>query len=157
MSHFSSSLYSKSSRKTCQYSPFQALSSSSTVHWNRLIKTPHCLIQRCIFPDISHFISPEMLPGFPDKALHFLSTFDSTAPLLVSPYYPMLPLKNCSVKGEQDGRGVDGCGVHLSSRIHQEYTFRHRSTSRTPAESGQEYLTSGKEYIEPQNSRGWRN
>ena len=25
--------------------------------------------------------------------------------------------------------------------IHQEYTFRHRSACRTPAESGQEYLT----------------
>ena len=33
--------------------------------------------------------------------------------------------------------------------IHQEYTFRHRSACRTPAESGQEYLTGGKEYIEP--------
>jgi len=50
--------------------------------------------------------------------------------------------------GEQDGRGVGGCGVHLSPWIHQEYTFRHRSTCRTPAESTQEYLTSGKEYTE---------
>ena len=32
---------------------------------------------------------------------------------------------------------------------HQEYTFRHRSACRTPAESRQAYLTSGKEYIEP--------
>ena len=38
--------------------------------------------------------------------------------------------------GEQDGRGVGGRGVHLSPRIHQEYTFRHRSACRTPAESG---------------------
>ena len=38
---------------------------------------------------------------------------------------------------------------YISPRIHQEYTFRHRSACRTPAESGQEYLTSGKEYIEP--------
>ena len=37
--------------------------------------------------------------------------------------------------GEQDGRGVGGCGVHLSPRIHQEYSFRHRSVCRTPAES----------------------
>ena len=51
--------------------------------------------------------------------------------------------------GEQDGEGVGGCGVHLSPWIHQEYTFRHRSACRTPADSGQEYLTSGKEYIEP--------
>ena len=50
---------------------------------------------------------------------------------------------------QQDGRGVGGCGVHLSPQIHQEYTFRQRSVCRTPAESGQEYLTSGKEYIEP--------
>ena len=29
--------------------------------------------------------------------------------------------------GEQDGGGGGGHGVHLSSRIHQEYTFTHRS------------------------------
>ena len=33
---------------------------------------------------------------------------------------------------------------YISARIHQEYTFRHRSAFRTPAESRQEYLTSGK-------------
>ena len=55
--------------------------------------------------------------------------------------------------GEQRGRGVGGRGVHLSPRIHQEYTFKHRSACRTPAESGQEYLTSGKEYIEPRNTQ----
>ena len=49
---------------------------------------------------------------------------------------------------EQDGGGVGGYAVHLSTWIHQEYTFRHRSACRTPAESGQEYLTSGKEYTE---------
>ena len=57
-------------------------------------------------------------------------------------------LKNLTLE-EQDGRGVGAHGVHLSPRIHQEYTFRHTSACRTPAESGQEYLTSGKEYIEP--------
>ena len=36
-----------------------------------------------------------------------------------------------------------------SPRIHQEYTFRHKSACRTPAESRREYLTSGKEHIEP--------
>jgi len=51
--------------------------------------------------------------------------------------------------GEQDGGGVGGHGVHLSPRIHQKYTFRHRSACRTSAESGQEYLTSRKEYTEP--------
>jgi len=54
---------------------------------------------------------------------------------------------------EQDGRGVGGHAVHLSPWIHQEYTFRHRSACRTPAESGQEYLTRGKEYIEPHKTR----
>ena len=55
--------------------------------------------------------------------------------------------------GEQDGRRVGGCGVHLSPRIHQEYSFRHRRARRTPAESGQEDLTSGKEYIEPHKTQ----
>ena len=55
--------------------------------------------------------------------------------------------------GEQDGGGVGGCEVHLSPQIHQEYTFRHRSVCRTPAESRQEYLTSGKEYIEPHKTQ----
>ena len=47
---------------------------------------------------------------------------------------------------EQDSREVGKSGVHLSPWIHQEYTFRHRSACRTPPESGQEYLTSGKKY-----------
>ena len=64
-----------------------------------------------------------------------------------------LVVKNLPAREEQDGGGVGGCGVHLSPRIHQEYTFRHRSACRTPAESGQEYLTSGKEYIEPPKTR----
>ena len=51
-------------------------------------------------------------------------------------------------KREQDGGGVGGRGVHLSPWIHQECTFRHRSPCRTPAEIGQEYLSSGKEYID---------
>jgi len=45
---------------------------------------------------------------------------------------------------EQDGRGVGGCGVHLSPYIYQEYTFRHKSACITPAESMQKYLTTGK-------------
>ena len=36
---------------------------------------------------------------------------------------------------------------------HQEYTFRHRSACRTRAESRQESLTSGKEYIEPRKAQ----
>jgi len=43
--------------------------------------------------------------------------------------------------------------VYLSPLIHQEYTSRHRSACRTPAESRQEYLTRGKEYIEPQKTQ----
>ena len=50
--------------------------------------------------------------------------------------------------GEKDGGGIGGRGVHLSPQIHQEYTFRHRSACRKPAESGQEYLTRGKDYID---------
>ena len=50
---------------------------------------------------------------------------------------------------EQDGGGVGGHGIHLSPWIHQEYIFRHRSACRMPDESRQEYLTSGKEYVEP--------
>ena len=53
---------------------------------------------------------------------------------------------------EQDGRGVGGCGVHLSPWMHQEYTVRHRSAWRTSTENRQEYLTSEKEYIEPQKT-----
>ena len=54
---------------------------------------------------------------------------------------------------KQDGRGVGGCGVHLCVQVHQEYTFRHRSACRTPAVSRQEYLTTGKEYIEPHKTQ----
>ena len=57
------------------------------------------------------------------------------------------------VEQEQDGGGVGGRGVHLSPRMHQEYTFRHRSACRTPAENGQGYLTRGKEYIDPHKTQ----
>ena len=65
--------------------------------------------------------------------------------------------KNHSLKNkicwEQDGGRVGGQRVHLSPQIHQEYIFRHRSACRTPAERGQEYPTSGKEYIDPHRTR----
>ena len=61
---------------------------------------------------------------------------------------PIVTTNKKSTIEEQDGE-VGGCGVHLSPQIHQEYAFRHRSACRKPAESGQEYLTSRKEYIEP--------
>ena len=54
---------------------------------------------------------------------------------------------------EEGGGGAGGQEVYLSPRIHQEYTFRHRSTCRAPAETGQEYLTSGKEHTEPHKTR----
>ena len=53
----------------------------------------------------------------------------------------------------KDGGGIGGLEVHLSPWKHQEYTIRHRSICRTPAESGHEYLTSGKEYIDPRETR----
>ena len=40
-------------------------------------------------------------------------------------------------------------GVHLSPWYTRKYTLAYRNACRTPAESGQEYLTRGKEYIEP--------
>ena len=55
--------------------------------------------------------------------------------------------------GEQDGGRIGGHGVHLSPWIHQKYTLRPRSACRTPAESWQEYLTSGKEYMEHRKTR----
>ena len=51
-------------------------------------------------------------------------------------------------------RGIAGCGIHLSPRIQQEYNFRHRNACRIPAESGQEYMTSRKECIDPRISQG---
>ena len=58
-------------------------------------------------------------------------------------------IKSIMGRGKQDDGGVGGHVVHLSPWIHQEYTFRHRNAYRIPAESGQEYLASGKEYTEP--------
>ena len=60
-------------------------------------------------------------------------------------------IENC--KQEQDGGGVGGCGVPLSPQIHQKHTFRHRSACRIPPESGQQYLTRGKEYIEARKTQ----
>ena len=62
-------------------------------------------------------------------------------------FYNKLIKKKKKAKGEQNGGGVGRHGEYLSPRIHQEYTFRHRSACRAPVKSGQEYLTSGKEYM----------
>ena len=65
----------------------------------------------------------------------------------------LLNIKGCPIlDGEQDGRGVGERGIYLSLLIHQEHTCRHRSACRTPAESRQEYMTSRKEFIEPQKT-----
>ena len=53
----------------------------------------------------------------------------------------------------EDGGGVGGCGIHLSPQMHQKYTFRHKSACRMPGESGQEYLTRRKEYIDPRKTQ----
>ena len=75
---------------------------------------------------------------------------DSVIPWTVACHAPLSTgiLQARTLEWEDDG-GVGGHGVHLSPWIHQEYTFRHRSTCRTPAESRQEYPTSRKEYIDP--------
>ena len=57
-------------------------------------------------------------------------------------------LKKKKREGEQVDGGAGEHGVNLSPQTHQEYAFRQRSACRTPAESPQEYLTSGKEYVE---------
>ena len=62
-------------------------------------------------------------------------------------------LKNRMLGEEQDDRGVGSRGVRHSPRICQEYTFRHRSACGTPAESGQEYLTTGKEYLKSRKTQ----
>ena len=63
-----------------------------------------------------------------------------------------LDLKQWGQEHSGGGVGGRGRGVQLSPRIHQEHTFRHRSTCRTPAESRQEDLTSRKKYIEPRKT-----
>ena len=53
----------------------------------------------------------------------------------------------------EGGGGVGGSGVHLFPQLHQDYTFSHRKSCRTAADSGQEYLSTGKEYTEPPETR----
>ena len=62
------------------------------------------------------------------------------------------PFKACTPKGHSPERTRwqrNRWAWSTSPRIHQEHTkvFRHKSACRTPSESGQEYLTRGKEYI----------
>ena len=78
----------------------------------------------------------------------FFTTEPPANPRKLSSLFQIIWLNRKSGR-EQYGRQIGGCRVHLSPRIHREYTFRLRSACRTPAESSQKYLTSGKEYIEP--------
>ena len=70
---------------------------------------------------------------------------------------PMDVCSNTVLVEIQDGRGVDGCGAHLSPWIHWQYTSRHWRSYRTPAESRQEYLSTRKKKNRTmQNSVGQR-
>jgi len=60
----------------------------------------------------------------------------------------ILIFKNKPIFRAEDGRGVSRHGVHFSPQIYQKYTFRHRRSCRTPVNSGQEYMTTGKEHID---------
>ena len=75
------------------------------------------------------------------------------AELILKSYSAIVNISKNLSDGGDDGRGVGGHGLHLSPRKHQEYTFRHRTAYRTPAESGHAYLTSGKEYIGPHKTQ----
>ena len=100
------------------------------------------------------FPSPEDLPdpGIEPRSPALQADASTSEP-------PGKPIKNNNNKNlikkwtedqdRQNGRGVGGLGVDLSPQIHQEDTFRPRSARKTPAESGQEYLTSGEKYTEP--------
>ena len=73
---------------------------------------------------------------------------DSVIPWTVACHAPLSTgiLQARTLEWEDDG-GVGGHGVQLSPHIHQEYIFRRKSACRTPAESRQEYLIRGKEYM----------
>ena len=62
-------------------------------------------------------------------------------------------LNNGYLGGRQYGGGAGGGGVLLSPHMRQEYLFRCRGSHRTPAESGQESLTTQKEYTDPRRTR----
>ena len=131
------------------------------LNWRRLVFGSNA----CVSPLCVLIFSLLRVPlPIPQASSHFyflsFTTILSSKPV----FQKDLPLENWSKSQikiyhtwEQYGGGVGGHGVHLSPRMHQEYTFRHRSACRTAAESGQEYLTSGKEYTETQNSVRWRN
>ena len=66
----------------------------------------------------------------------FIAALFTIARTWKQPRYPTADewIRKLWYRREQDGRGVGGCGEHLSSWIHQEYTFRYRSACRIPAE-----------------------
>ena len=91
-------------------------------------------------------------PTFPSSICHEVMGLDAMILVLwmlsIKPaFFSLLFHPYQEILGEQDGGGVGGYGAHLSPWIHQDYTFRHRSACRTPAESRQEYLSSTKECI----------
>ena len=88
-----------------------------------------------LYIDVTVDIENNIVITFSGIPLHFLLS----PTLLHSPSVTKSRIINCKSKHklqEQDGR-VGGCEVPISPRIHQEYTFRHGSAYRTPAESGQ--------------------
>ena len=88
-----------------------------------------------LYIDVTVDIENNIVITYPGIPLHFLLS----PTLLHSPSVTKSRIINCKSKHklqEQDGR-VGGCEVPISPRIYQEYTFRHGSAYRTPAESGQ--------------------
>ena len=109
------------------------------------------------FPSPGDFPNPGIEPGSPTLQADALASEPPGNSVLIAngispqllPVYPWTTEKTNwkqankkTGREEQDGGGVGGCGVHLSPRIHQEHSFRHKSACRTPAESRQEYLAS---------------
>ena len=78
-----------------------------------------------LYIDVTVDIENNIVITYPGIPLHFLLS----PTLLHSPSVTKSRIINCKSKHklqEQDGR-VGGCEVPISPRIHQKYTFRHRS------------------------------
>ena len=88
---------------------------------------------------ISRGKSPQR--GVPDTLTCFLRNLYAGQEATVRTRHGTMNWLKIGKGEEQDGRGVGGHRISLSPWIHQEYTFRHRNGSRTPAESGQERPT----------------
>ena len=89
-----------------------------------------------LYIDVTIDIENNIVITYSGIPLHFLLR----PTLLHSPSVTKSRIINCKSKyklQKQDGR-IGGCEVPICPWIHQEYTFRHRSANRTPADSGQE-------------------